>query len=478
LEGLEISEVYYSYVKKSNLIFRYDSNFFLKEFIKNENLIRNKKHSTLKEIGVSLLSFGAYSLNNDVEYVDSGVPFIRGINMKKGRIDFSNIIYISEKANALLWKSEVKPETVLLSMSGTIGDVAIASKKWNYPINSNQDIAKIHTDNKINPYYLFSFLLSKYGQNYLRREARGSVQQHVFLSQMEMFEIPLFKNEFIIKIQKIVELSERLLANSQQSYTQAETLLLETLGLKDFKPSNDPVNIKSFKESFAASGRLDAEYYQLKYEDYLKLIRSYSKGFKPLDEICHIKDNNFNPSEKIEYKYIELANIGKSGEVTGCTIDYGSELPSRARRRVNTNDVIISSIEGSLGSCALINKEFDNALCSTGFYILTSSTLNPESLLVLFKSEPMQNILKKGCSGTILTAIGKPELLKIPIPIIESTIQKSIQELVKESSVLRLKSEQLLELAKTAVEKAIEENEELALQYIEKSLLLMDEKSI
>jgi restriction endonuclease S subunit len=218
---------------------------------------------------------------------------------------------------------------------------------------------------------------------------------------------------------------------------------------------------------------LDAEYCQLKYEDYLELINSYSNGVAPLEQVCTIKDSNFNPLEKNKYKYIELANIGKAGEITGATCDFGSELPTRARRKVNTNDVIISSIEGSLESCALVNQEFDNSLCSTGFYVLTSSKINPETLLVLFKSEPMQQLLKKGCSGTILTAIGKPELLKIPIPIIDTDTQKTVQEAVNESSTIRLQSEQLLEIAKTTVEKAIEENEDIAFNYINEKLTVL-----
>ena len=151
MEGLEISEIQYKYVRNKNDVFRVDSNYFQKDFLIKESIIRDKKHATLLELGAKLKSFGAYSLNNSVNYFESGIPFIRGVNMKKGRISFNDMIYIDSTANSLLWKSEIKPEMILLSMSGSIGDVAIASKKWNYPINSNQDIAKIDTCGRINP---------------------------------------------------------------------------------------------------------------------------------------------------------------------------------------------------------------------------------------------------------------------------------------------------------------------------------------
>jgi hypothetical protein len=161
LEGLEISEVNFSYVRGSNDIFRIDSNYFQKKFLKEESVITARGGQTLQKLGVQLRSFGAYSLNNSVDYLDAGVPFIRGVNMKKGRVNFDDLIYISNEAHSLLWKSEITPETVLLSMSGTVGDVALASKIWEYPVNSNQDIAKIDTKGLLNPYALYALARSR-----------------------------------------------------------------------------------------------------------------------------------------------------------------------------------------------------------------------------------------------------------------------------------------------------------------------------
>lgn len=241
-------------------------------------------------MGASLLSFGAYSLNNSVTYIESGVPFIRGVNMKQGRISFSDMTYISEEAHKLLWKSEVKPEMILLSMSGTIGEVAIASKNWNYPINSNQDIAKIDTKGRINPYYLYTFLLSKFGQDYLLREARGSVQQHVFLSQIEQFEIPKLTQEIQVEIQALIEKSESIQNQSEIAYARAENVLLEHLGLTNYAPSIESINIKPFKTSFLTTGRLDAELYQPEYET---LLATLSRDGQKIRDVAAIRKQGF-----------------------------------------------------------------------------------------------------------------------------------------------------------------------------------------
>ena len=241
------------------------------------------------------------------------------------------------------------------------------------------------------------------------------------------------------------------------------------MGLVNFKPSTQNTNIKTFAQSFGISGRLDAEYYQPKYEDYLKLIFNYKNGWAKLSVICTLKDANFNPSDEVEYQYIELSDIDKSGGITGCTKDVGANLPSRARRIVTVGDVVVSSIEGSLSSCALVSKEYNNALCSTGFYVIKSQEVSPETLLVLMKSELIQSILKQNCSGTILTALNKSEYSDLPIPKIDPTTQTNISQLVQQSFSLKTQSEHLLNVAKRAVEIAIEQDEAAAMHFIENS---------
>lgn len=71
----------------------------------------------------------------------------------------------------------------------------------------------------------------------------------------------------------------------------------------------------------------------------------------------------------------------------------------------------------------------------------------------------MQQLMKKGCSGTILTAISKPELKKLPVPIIRQEVQDEIAQHVQRSFTLRKEAIQLLENAKLTVEQTIENME-------------------
>jgi restriction endonuclease S subunit len=211
---------------------------------------------------------------------------------------------------------------------------------------------------------------------------------------------------------------------------------------------------------------MDAEYFQPKYEEIIEAVKKYKGGYDELGNLVKINDKNFTPKDNEQYKYIELANISSNGEINGYTENFGNELPSRARRKVQKGDLVISTIEGSLESIALITEDWKNALCSTGFFVVNSNKLNPETLLVLLKTKVGQMQLKKGCKGTILTAIDKNELSKIVLPKIDSKTQEEIKAKITEMYEAKKLSKSLLEIAKRGVEMAIEKDEQEAGKWI------------
>lgn len=466
LKGLEITikskiEAFDDFYKS-----RIDPEFFQEYYIELDKTIRSKNHDNLGEI-----AFVTDGEHGNAKTTPTGYSKYYGArNVLSGILNDNGVEFITKEHHKRLKKTALKPRDVLISCVGAnIGHSAIVPDDIGIG-NIVRNVALIRSNDLYENEYLHAYLLCKYGKSLYVRMNTGNAQPLVSLDYIGT--VPVFKSskDFQNNIKSLVNLSLEKFNNSKIKYRHAVTLLHENLGLNDFTPSKEPINIKKFNDSFASSGRLDAEYYQLKYEDYLELINSYSSGLELLGKVCKIKDTNFNPKVNLEYKYIELADIGKSGEITSCTHDFGSELPTRARRKVNTNDVIVSSIEGSLGSCGLVTKEYDNGICSTGFYVIKSDKLNPETLLVLFKSEPIQALLKKGCSGTILTAISKTELERIPIPLIDTETQNKIKEQINKSFELRNQSEHLLEVAKTAVEMAIEVSEENAISFINNQL--------
>jgi hypothetical protein len=306
-----------------------------------------------------------------------------------------------------------------------------------------------------------------YGREQLQRITMLSGQGKLELEDIKELIVFEAKNVFQKIICQAVKKSQQEKCNSFYVYSQSEQLLLEELGLSNWKMKHNICYVTNFSDTKEA-GRIDAEYFQPKYDAIIKAVKRYKGGWDILGKKVKIKGKNYNPEEKKEYKYIELANIGTNGIIEDCTIELGKELPSMARRRVNTGDVIISSIEDSLTSIAIVSKEYDNALCSTGFYVINGKELNSETLFCYLKSVTGQMQFKKGCSGTILTAINKDEFRRIIIPQIDIEVQKKIQEKIRQSFEARAKSKILLEVAKRAVEMAIEKDEQSAMKWIEK----------
>ncbi|EAL3719918.1 restriction endonuclease subunit S, partial [Campylobacter coli] len=441
---LEVSVLKLSEVKK-NIDFRIDDSFWTMKLIYNNKL-------NYKKIGECLLK-SQYGISINMNEGGDGIPIYR-MN------DIDNMLCNFEvKKYALIDKNELQTfrlnyGDVLFNRTNSyefVGRTGIFYNNRENFVFASYLVRLVCNKEILLPEYLTVFLNTHIGKKEIRRRARPSINQtNVNPEELKEIKIPIFPMEFQLEIQNLVKDSHKALEESKELYKKAEETLYLELGLdpknplqslldsKTNIPTNSPnISIHTLKESFLKTGRLDSEYYQSKYEDIEKFIKSYPNGYDSFSNIINNKDTNFTPKNNENYSYIELANIGNNGNISEPISDLGKNLPTRARRIVSKGDVIISSIEGSLSSCALITQEFDKHLVSTGFFVLNSKLLNGETLLVMFKSQIFQEYLKKFPSGTILCAINKEELSKILIPKIDSTTQEKIAKYIQESFNLR-----------------------------------------
>ena len=382
-----------------------------------------------------------------------------------------NILKYAELSTDEVASYKLKDRDVLFNRTNSqtfVGRTGIFREFSDEDIVFASYLIRINPDTEIvTPEYLTAFLNTKYGVLDVKRRARISINQsNVNAEELKRVEIPLLCDALQNKITLAFDKSFHLLQASEVQYHQAQTLLLSELGLAAWQPKQQHTFIGNYSDT-QRTGRIDADYFQPKYDDIINAIKRYPSGWDTLGNLVHVRDKNFKPEDKTEYKYIELANIANNGEITNCMMAQGHDLPSRARRKVAMGDVIVSSIEGSLSSIALIEKEYEQALCSTGFHVLNSQVFNSDTLLVLMKSMIGQLQLKKGCSGTILTAINQDELSNMILPKIPDEKQTQIQQKVIESFNLRHQSKHLLECAKRAVEIAIEQDEHTAIDWLE-----------
>ncbi|WP_048190702.1 restriction endonuclease subunit S [Methanobacterium sp. SMA-27] len=124
--------------------------------------IKSKKRSS-----IAMGPFGSnITKDNFIEY---GVPVIRGVNLSKYKFKEDGFVYLSEdKANELK-SSNAFPKDIILTHRGTLGQVGIIpiySKYPRYVVSQSQ--MKLSCNEKVvNPFYVFYYLNSKLGQDLL-----------------------------------------------------------------------------------------------------------------------------------------------------------------------------------------------------------------------------------------------------------------------------------------------------------------------
>lgn len=441
---------------------RVDAEYYEPRYIQlAEKIRRQHQFFTLRSIRCTVVSgpFGS-SLKSEA-YLAEGVPFIRIQNLEDFFIDTKELVYISQEDNERLRSSGLRAGDLVLSKVGnTIGVVSIVTDDiGNCNISENNIGIKFPTSVGVElKSYVLTFLNSNLGRQQILRKISGNAQPKLNVQDIYELVLCLPSKGLVTDVNDLVCRS-RVLSNLAKSYySQAENLLLEELGLKDFKPKYELSYTANLSQAFGAH-RVDAEYFQPASDEVIKRMIDYCNGYTPLSDCVEIIRTDFDPTKHLDetFPYVELSNIDASiGVIHSASEIKGKDAPSRARRVLRKDDVIVSSVEGSLEKVALVDEEHEGSLASTGFFQFRARTISPEALLILSKSIALQAQLKKECAGTILTAVPNESLKRILVPLLPPETQQKITSFVQQSHEARRKAKQLLEEAKRKVEQMIE----------------------
>lgn len=235
-----------------------------------------------------------------------------------------------------------------------------------------------------------------------------------------------------------------------------------------------PIQPSIYRPLYKVSGRLDAEYYQPKYDGYLSALEQFETTKIP-NEFDVLKNSGTNYAEGVSdvgvIKTKQLTNSGVNTDGIESYFTHETCIENKSTLVVN-NDVVFASMGvGSLGKVSLFSYDGDKPF-------VTDSTLRiyrakkhthvlPEVLCIFLQSAIGQELIYRYVVGsTGIINIYDDDIAKIPIPILDGEIQKDIAEKVQNSFALRRQSKQLLEYAKQAVEMAIEQGEDAALVWL------------
>ena len=127
-------------------------------------------------------------------YVDSGRPFVRSQNVGWGKLDLSDVAYITETVHSTFLGSEIKRDDVLLNITGaSIGRCAKADEQV-IGGNVNQHVCIIRVDgSKFVPIVLVELINSSVGQNQIDSFQAGGNREGLNFAQVRQlkFALPL-----------------------------------------------------------------------------------------------------------------------------------------------------------------------------------------------------------------------------------------------------------------------------------------------
>ncbi|MCB0539444.1 MAG: restriction endonuclease subunit S [Bacteroidetes bacterium] len=120
-------------------------------------------------------------------------------------------------------------------------------------------------------------------------------------------------------------------------------------------------------------------------------------------------DNNTNPL--YEFRYIDISNVNQNGIINEPEQISFIESPSRARRVLKENDVIVSTVRTYLRAVAFINFDPKDYIVSTGFAVLSPlKIINPTYLAYYCQSDFFIDLVIKNSKGVSYPAINATEL--------------------------------------------------------------------
>ncbi len=444
---------------------RLDAEFFKKEYLLQDTSISKfgfwKLSEVTKKIDVGFV--GAMVAN----YRDEGIALLQTKNINAFFVSDTDTIKITKEFHSQLKKSQVYKEDILIARSGSFGKASIYLK--NDVINSSDIIIIQAKEDLVNPYFLTAFLNSKFGVSQMIRFASGGLQGHVNLTILEELEIPKISVNLQVSIEILIKSAFEKLEQSKTTYTTAENILLSEIGLTDFTPSNDPVNIKTFSESFATSGRLDAEYYSMQSESVIRAITQCKYGAVPLHKVCKTQRGNLIPDTyycDTGTKYIRGADFS-ANHLTDTGVSIHSSFQKRNEILTERGDIVFALI-GSVGKLALVTEGFVGSFISNniGLMRLVCKNFLPEYVHLFLTSTLGKILFDKVEMRTAQPKISDKDIWDFPIPDLDIRHQQNIAALITQSFTLKKQSEHLLDVAKRAVEIAIEQDEAAAMAWI------------
>lgn len=150
---------------------------------------------------------------------ETGIKLVTSKNIVGGSLDLTSAYFISElDAININKRSQVHINDVLLSMIGTVGEVALIEKEPNFVI---KNVGLLKNSDSKKAKWLYYYLKSPIAQNLIKDRLRGTTQQYIPLGELRNLPILKPKNEEHLQnaIEQLSSLDKKIQLNTQINQT-------------------------------------------------------------------------------------------------------------------------------------------------------------------------------------------------------------------------------------------------------------------
>ena len=165
-----------------------------------------------------------------------------------------------------------------------------------------------------------------------------------------------------------------------------------------------------------------------------------------ISDIAEINRETINPSKVFDdwFRYVDISSVENgTGVVSFDNIVKVAEAPSRARRVVKKDDILLSTVRPNLQAHAYLGYLPEKVIASTGFAVLTCKTgIFSRYLFYMLFDESVQAQMSARMGKGSYPSINEKDVseIKIPLPPIEKQ-KEIVSYLKKEEEAIAINKE-------------------------------------
>lgn len=312
--------------------------------------------------------FGSNLVQSD--YVESGIPVIRGQNMGPGRWIGGEFVFVSPRKAERLRANLARSGDLVFTQRGTLGQVAIVPDKPYDVYLVSQSQMKLTADpSKVNPHFAYYVFSSEEQRDYVLRNAIQTGVPHTNLGILRDTPLLLPSLAEQCAIAEILDSFDDKIELNQRMNETLEGIARATY--KSWFVDFDPVRAKMEGRQPYGMDRDVAALFPDSLWD--SEVGGVPLGWRPQSLSGFARVNAWTLTAKDELNpilYVDISSVSRGEISERATFERGTE-PSRARRRPAHGDTVLSTVRPDRGSYFLCMHPPENLIVSTGFATVT-----------------------------------------------------------------------------------------------------------